>query len=108
MNIAERKRELATLKVLGFYDGEVAGYVYRENILLTFIGAAVGVGLGNILHRFIIETVEVDSAMFGRQINMPSYLYSLILTVMFSLLINGVMYFKLKKIDMVESLKSIE
>lgn len=108
VNIAERKRELATLKVLGFYDGEVAGYVYRENILLTFIGAAVGVGLGNILHRFIIETVEVDSAMFGRQINMPSYLYSLILTVMFSLLINGVMYFKLKKIDMVESLKSIE
>lgn len=108
VNIAERKRELATLKVLGFYDGEVAGYVYRENILLTFIGAAVGVGLGNVLHRFIIETVEVDSAMFGRQINLPSYLYSLVLTVVFSLLINGVMYFKLKKINMVESLKSIE
>lgn len=108
INIAERKRELATLKVLGFYNGEVAQYVYRENVILTFIGAAVGCILGNLLHRFIIETVEVDSAMFGREIHWESYVYSLILTVLFSLLINGVMYFKLKKIDMVESLKSIE
>lgn len=72
------------------------------------MGAVVGVVLGRFLHLFIIETVEVDSAMFGRNINMPSYIYSLILTVTFSMLINGVMYFKLKKIDMVESLKSIE
>ncbi len=108
VNIAERKRELATLKVLGFYNGEVAQYVYRENILLTFLGAVVGVVLGKFLHLFIIETVEVDSAMFGRNINMPSFLYSLVLTVAFSMLINGVMYFKLKRIDMVESLKSIE
>lgn len=108
VNIAERKRELATLKVLGFYNGEVAQYVYRENILLTFLGAGVGVVLGKFLHLFIIETVEVDSAMFGRNINPPSFVYSLLLTVVFSLLINGVMYFKLKKIDMVESLKSIE
>ena len=108
VNIAERKRELATLKVLGFYNMEVAEYVYRENILLTFFGAVVGAVLGRFLHLFIIETVEVDSAMFGRNINMPSYLYSLLLTVAFSMMINGVMYFKLKKIDMVESLKSIE
>lgn len=108
VNIAERKRELATLKVLGFYDMEVAEYVYRENIILTFLSAAVGVALGRLLHLFIIQTVEVDSAMFGRNINLPSYLYSLALTVLFSLLINGVMYFKLKRIDMVESLKSIE
>lgn len=108
VNIAERKRELATLKVLGFYNGEVAQYVYRENILLTFLGAVVGVVLGKFLHLFIIETVEVDSAMFGRNINPPSFIYSLVLTVAFSMLINGVMYFKLKKIDMVESLKSIE
>ncbi len=108
VNIAERKRELATLKVLGFYNGEVAQYVYRENILLTFLGAIVGVVLGKFLHLFIIQTVEVDSAMFGRNINLPSYLYSLALTVLFSLMINGVMYFKLKRIDMVESLKSIE
>lgn len=108
VNIAERKRELATLKVLGFYDMEVAEYVYRENIILTFLSAAVGVALGRLLHLFIIQTVEVDSAMFGRNINLPSYLYSLALTVLFSFLINGVMYFKLKRIDMVESLKSIE
>jgi len=108
VNIAERKRELATLKVLGFYNMEVAEYVYRENILLTFLGAVVGVVLGKFLHLFIIETVEVDSAMFGRNINPPSFIYSLVLTVAFSLMINGVMYFKLKKIDMVESLKSIE
>ena len=108
VNIAERKRELATLKVLGFYNQEVGAYVYRENIILTFIGALVGVGLGRILHLFIIETVEVDNAMFGRNINLPSYIYSLLLTIVFSMIINGVMYFKLKKIDMVESLKSIE
>lgn len=108
VNIAERKRELATLKVLGFYNNEVAEYVYRENILLTFLGAVVGVVLGKFLHLFIIETVEVDSAMFGRNINVPSFIYSLVLTVLFSLMINGVMYFKLKRIDMVESLKSIE
>lgn len=108
VNIAERKRELATLKVLGFYNAEVAEYVYRENILLTFLGAVVGAVLGKFLHLFIIETVEVDSAMFGRNINQPSFLYSFALTVAFSLMINWVMYFKLKKIDMVESLKSIE
>lgn len=108
INITERQRELATLKVLGFYDLEVGEYVYRENILLTFIGAVVGVGLGKVLHLFIIETVEVDAAMFGRNINLPSYIYSLLFTVAFSLIVNGVMYFKLKRINMVESLKSIE
>ena len=108
INITERQRELATLKVLGFYDPEVAAYVFRENIILTLIGAAGGVVLGKILHAFIIETVEVDSVMFGRSIYLPSFLYSLLFTILFSLLINGIMYFKLKKIDMVESLKSVE
>lgn len=108
INITERQRELATLKVLGFYDLEVGTYVYRENILLTLIGAVVGVGLGKVLHLFIIETVEVDGAMFGRNINLLSYIYSLLFTVAFSLIVNGVMYFKLKRINMVESLKSIE
>ena len=108
INITERQRELATLKVLGFYDREVAGYVYRENILLTLIGALVGVGLGKVLHLFVIQTVEVDAAMFGRIINLPSYIYSLAFTIAFSMIVNGVMFFKLKKIDMVESLKSIE
>lgn len=108
VNITERQRELATLKVLGFYDLEVAEHVYRENVLLTFIGAAVGVVLGKFLHAFIIDTVEVDTAMFGRNINYSSYMYSLLFTILFSLIVNGIMYFKLKKIDMVESLKSIE
>ena len=108
INITERQRELATLKVLGFYNPEVAVYVYRENIILTFVGAAVGAVLGRILHLFVIQTVEVDAAMFGRNINLPSYLYSLAFTVAFSFIVNGVMYFKLRKIDMVESLKSVE
>ena len=108
INITERQRELATLKVLGFYDPEVGAYVYRENILLTLIGAGAGCILGKILHRFIIETVEVDSVMFGRNIDPSSFLYALLFTILFSLIINGVMYFKLRKIDMVESLKSIE
>jgi putative ABC transport system permease protein len=108
INITERQRELATLKVLGFYDPEVGMYVYRENLLLTLIGAVVGAGLGKVLHRFIIETVEVDAAMFGRVINFSSYVYSLLFTLAFAVIVNAVMYFKLKKIDMVESLKSIE
>lgn len=108
INITERQRELATLKVLGFYDGEVASYVYRENILLTIIGSVVGMVLGNFLHRYIILTVEVEEAMFGRQIHWQSYLYSFLFTAAFSLFVNWVMFYKLKKIDMVESLKSVE
>lgn len=108
INITERQRELATLKVLGFYDGEVASYVYRENILLTIIGSVVGMVLGNLLHRYIILTVEVEEAMFGRQIHWQSYLYSFLFTAAFSLFVNWVMFYKLKKIDMVESLKSVE
>lgn len=108
INITERQRELATLKVLGFYDPEVAAYVYRENMMLTLLGAVVGCVLGKILHLFIIETVEVDSVMFGRVINVSSFFYALAFTLAFSLCINGLMYFKLKKIDMVESLKSVE
>ena len=108
ININERKRELATIKVLGFYDKEVSAYVYRENILLTLIGSVFGMLLGKILHRFIIVTVEIDSVMFGRNINTISFVYAFLLTVVFSLFVNGVMYFKLKKINMVESLKSVE
>ena len=106
INITERKRELATLKVLGFYPNEVSAYVYRENIVLTVLGALFGVALGKILHRFII--VEIDTVMFGRNIDMSSFVYSFLLTVAFSMIVNGAMYFKLKKINMVESLKSVE
>ena len=108
INITERQRELATLKVLGFYNGEVAMYVYRENIVLTFLGAVFGIVLGKILHRFIIVTVEIESVMFGRNIDLSSYIYAFLLTILFSLFVNGVMHFKLKKINMVESLKSVE
>lgn len=108
ININERKRELATIKVLGFYDGEVSAYVYRENILITIIGIGAGILLGTILHRFIITTVEVDDCMFGRNINLISFMISSMFTVAFSVFVNVVMHFKLKKIDMVESLKSVE
>lgn len=108
INITERKRELATLKVLGFYPGEVAQYVYRENIILTVFGAMAGIVLGKFLHQFVIVTVEIDSAMFGRNIDFSSFVYGFLITIGFSAFVNGVMYFKLKKIDMVESLKSVE
>lgn len=108
INITERRRELATLKVLGFYDTEVSSYVYRENIMLTIFSIAVGIVLGALLHRFVITTVEVDAVMFGRVVNWQSYLLSALLTTVFSLFVNWVMYYKLKKIDMVESLKSVE
>ena len=106
--ITERKRELATLKVLGFYNNEVTMYVYRENIVLTLLGSVFGVLMGWILHRFIIVTVEIESVMFGRNIDFSSFVFAFLLTVVFSCIVNGAMYFKLKKIDMVESLKSVE
>ena len=108
INITERQRELATLKVLGFYDGEVSQYVLRENVILTVLGIMFGVVFGILIHRYVITTVEVDAVMFGRNIKPLSFLYSGILTSIFSIVVNGVMHFKLKTIDMVESLKSVE
>ena len=108
INITERQRELATLKVLGFYDGEVSQYVLRENVILTVLGIMFGAVFGILIHRYVITTVEVDAVMFGRNIKLLSFLYSGILTSIFSIVVNGVMHFKLKTIDMVESLKSVE
>ena len=108
INIAERRRELATLKVLGFYDGEVAMYVYRENVILTFLGTAAGIFLGIWLHQYLIRTVEIDSMFFGRSIYPMSYVYASVLTIFFALIVNASMFSQLKKIDMVESLKSVE
>jgi putative ABC transport system permease protein len=108
INITERQRELATLKVLGFYDLEVSSYVYRENIVLTLIGIVAGCFLGIALHRYIITTVEVDAVMFGRNIRPVSFVYCALFTCAFSILVNLFMHRKLKKIDMVESLKSVE
>ena len=108
VNISERLREIATIKVLGFYDREVSAYVYRENVLLTIIGALVGLALGVGLHGFIMDVVELDNIMFGRAIYATSFLFAFLLTMLFSVFVNLVMYRKLKNIPMVESLKSIE
>lgn len=108
INITERQRELATLKVLGFFDMEVSQYVMRENILLTIAGILAGSGVGILLHRYIIMTIEVDAVMFGRNIRPVSFLYCAALTCIFSVIVNISMHNKLKKIDMVESLKSVE
>ncbi|MDO4941245.1 MAG: ABC transporter permease [Lachnospiraceae bacterium] len=108
INIEERRRELATIKVLGFYQAELAAYVYRENVLLTMIGTFFGIFMGIALHRYVILTAEVDYIMFGREIFPQSYVFSILLTFLFAIIVNMVMYFKLKKIDMVESLKSVE
>lgn len=108
INISERIREIATIKVLGFYDREVSSYVFRENMILTLLGGVCGLGLGILLHRFIIITVELEGVMFGRNVELISFLNSFIITVLFALVVNFFMYFKLKKIEMVESLKSVD
>ncbi|SKA61133.1 putative ABC transport system permease protein [Eubacterium uniforme] len=108
VNIEERKRELATLKVLGFYDGEVSGYIYRENIIITFMGIVLGFIFGRILLTFVVKTAEVDAMMFAREVKMLSYAYSAIFTVLFAVIINYVMHIRLKSVDMATSLKSVE
>ena len=108
VNISERIRELATIKVLGFYDKEVYTYVTRETILLTLIGIALGLVGGYFLNYFIIGTCEIDMLRFSKIIHPVSYLYAILITVVFTVIVNIFTYFALKKIDMIESLKSIE
>lgn len=108
VNISERIREIATIKVLGFYDNEVSAYVYRENTILTIIGTLAGLVLGIFLHRYIMTTVEMDSIMFGLSLNIKSYFIAALLTIVFAVLVNFTMYYKLRNIEMVESLKSID
>lgn len=108
ININERVHELATIKVLGFYDGEVAAYVYRENILLTLMGTIAGLGLGVALEKFVIKTAEVDSVMFSVEIPWYCFMEAALLTFIFALAVNITLYFRLKKIDMATSLKAIE
>ncbi len=108
INISERKRELATIKVLGFYDIETSEYIYRENIISTLIGVVVGLGLGRILHKLVVMTVEVEQVMFNDTLVWWAYLLGALLTLAFALLVNATLHFKLKKIDMAQSLKSVE
>lgn len=108
INISERKRELASIKVLGFYDNEVYKYVSRENTILTIIGMALGCVIGYVLTMYLIKTCELDITMFSPKISIYSYIYSLLITLGFTMLVNIATYFALKKIKMVESLKSVE
>ncbi len=108
VNISERVREIATIKVLGFYNSEVAAYVYRENIVLSVIGSLAGLVLGLFLHGYIMNVIEMEDVIFPKRIEWYSYIFAVVITIVFGLIVNAVMYGKLKKIPMVESLKSVE
>lgn len=108
INITERVREIATIKVLGFYDGEVSAYIYRENAVSTLIGILFGFILGVFLHKFVVLTAEIDLVMFDRSLVWWAFPLSAVLTVLFAVVVNFVLFFKLRKIKMVESLKSVE
>jgi putative ABC transport system permease protein len=108
INISERIRELATIKVLGFYDNEVFDYVTREIVLLTIIGIIIGLVAGFILNSFILGTCEIGILRFKKMILPQSYVYASLITIVFTIIVNFVTYFSLKKIDMIESLKSVE
>ncbi len=106
VNIRERTKELATIKVLGFYEKEVADYIFRETNILSGLGILFGIPVGIVLHQFIMKTIEVEQIMFGRHIYWQSYLYSAGLTIVFTILVNLIMRRSIKSIDMVESMKA--
>ncbi len=108
INISERQKELATIKVLGFYDKEVYKYVTRETVLLTIIGIMFGLMGGYFLNYFILGTCEINMLRFAKVINPLSFVYSILITVIFTIIVNVITYFALKKIDMISSLKSVE
>ncbi len=108
INIMERIREIATIKVLGFYRRETSDYVFRENMILTLIGMLAGLGLGVLLHSFVIDQIVVDLVYFRKEIRPLSFVFSIILTFSFTFLVNQIMSFKLDRINMAESLKSVE
>ncbi|MBQ2580324.1 MAG: ABC transporter permease, partial [Ruminococcus sp.] len=104
----ERVREIATIKVLGFYDLETSAYIYRENVITSVLGIFIGSFVGIILHRFVVITSEVDIVLFNRQLVWWAFLLGAAFTVVFTVIVNFALHFKLKKIDMVESMKSVE
>lgn len=108
INVTERRREIATIKVLGFYDREVSAYIYRETSILTIIGCVLGLFFGILMHGFVVQTVEVNNVMFGRDIAPLSFVWSALLTLGFSVVVDLVMVRKLKKIGMADNLKSID
>ena len=108
ININERIRENATIKVLGFNESETAAYVFKENISLTVIGTIFGLGLGYLLLEFVMAQIKIDMVWFKSLIMMPSYIWSIALTILSAVIVNFVFYFKLEKINMAEALKSVE
>ena len=108
INIAERIREISTLKVLGFYDKEVSSYVYRETLFLTIFGILIGLVAGIFLHMYVINVAETDNILFLHDILWPSYIYSFLIIIFFTIIVQIITNQRLKKIDMVESLKSVE
>jgi putative ABC transport system permease protein len=108
INISERKREIATLKVLGFYDQETDAYITKENTIFTIVGIILGLVSGVYLCHFIISTCETDTLMFVRHVNTISFVFATALTVSFTLIVNVMTHFSLKKIDMIDALKNIE
>ena len=108
INIAERQREIATLKVLGFHDREVDNYINKENLIFTILGVIIGLVFGTFLTTGIISSIEIDSLRFMQNITILSYIYSAIITIAFSIIVNFIIHFVLKKINMIESLKSVE
>ena len=108
INITEREREIATIKVLGFYDGETNRYVFRENIILTVLGALVGLPMGKLLHAYVMGQIKIDLMCFDVRVAPLSYLISAALTLVFGLLVNLALRRKIRTIDMSQALKSIE
>lgn len=108
INITERIREIATIKVLGFYPAESAAYVFREGMALTAMGCALGLAAGKLLHAFIIRQVRVDMVYFTPRIFWTSYLWAVVLTFLFACIVDLFLYFKLERINMAEALKSVE
>jgi putative ABC transport system permease protein len=108
INITERVREIATVKVLGFYDGETSDYICRENYISAVIGILLGFLAGKVLHYFVVITSEVDVVIFNRELVWWAYALGAVMTFAFTAIVNMILHFKLKKIDMVESLKSVE
>ena len=108
INLIERIREIATIKVLGFRNREVSAYMYRENFILTIVGIIFGLPIGNLLLRFIISKIDVSSIYFVAKLSVQDYIFSTLLTIAFTIIVSIVMYRKLINVDMVESLKSAE
>ena len=108
INISERKREIASLKVLGFYHHEVDNYIIKENFIITIIGIIIGISIGKYFVNYIVDSIEVDMVKFIHQIDLLSYIKTCLFMLGFTIIVNIIIHFRLKKIDMIESLKSVE